>query len=328
MVHHFHFNFLTRRAWCGGGAWNERSCLIFSIVIIITASNPGEMLYISVPKLNENKVLVPGFLTLCFDIDLAAGHVNKLVVKFAGTVPQEMAGYDIYKTFRTFSFQRKRKTAWGLREYRVKAYARSALAQITRKPWASLLAESKLNKVCCMDRVLHQVRLWDPGWPRCFPSPGPLQWPHIRNNPRTSFTSCQRLLPNKAEIQEDQHSARVRNSPQQDTGRRGAQRLLQWQRVCLWPDEALCKVATFMKDTNMRLNIKVHAQRRSMKAILILFVEPYCQRARDSEKIHLPWSNESQRYDQRLAQHGLQEWDRKHGHVEGDQPLPRERKNE
>ena len=61
--------------------------------------------------------------------------------------------------------------------------ARSALAQITRKPRASLLAESKLSKVCCMDRVLHQVRPWDPGWPRCFPSPGPLQWPHIRNNP-------------------------------------------------------------------------------------------------------------------------------------------------
>ena len=65
--------------------------------------------------------------------------VDKLVVKFAGTVLQEMAGYDIYKTFRTFSFQRKRETAWGLREYRVKAYARSALAQITRKPRASLL---------------------------------------------------------------------------------------------------------------------------------------------------------------------------------------------
>lgn len=43
-----------------------------------------------------------------------------------------------------------------------------------------------------------------------------------------------------------------------------------------------------MKDTNMRLNIKVHAQRRSMKAILILFVEPYCQRARDSEKFIFP----------------------------------------
>ena len=33
--HCFHFNFFTRRAWCGGGTWNERSCFIALIVIVI-----------------------------------------------------------------------------------------------------------------------------------------------------------------------------------------------------------------------------------------------------------------------------------------------------
>ena len=33
-------------------------------------ANPGETLYVHVPKLNKNEVLVPGSLALRFDIDL------------------------------------------------------------------------------------------------------------------------------------------------------------------------------------------------------------------------------------------------------------------
>jgi len=65
-----------------------------------------------VPKLNENEVIVPGSLVLRFDIDLSGGHANnflvqnvtralvdKMVVKFAGTILQDTAGYAIYKIF-------------------------------------------------------------------------------------------------------------------------------------------------------------------------------------------------------------------------------------
>jgi len=44
------------------------------------------------------------------------------------------------------------------------------------------------------------------------------------------------------------------------------------------------KTIPFKRDTDTRLNIKVNAQRRSMKAILLLFIEPYSAGARDSEK--------------------------------------------
>ena len=67
---------------------------------------------VSVPKLNEHEVIVPGSLFLVFDIDLSGGHANnflvqnvsralvdKLVVKFAGTTLQDTVGYDIYKIF-------------------------------------------------------------------------------------------------------------------------------------------------------------------------------------------------------------------------------------
>ena len=48
------------------------------------------------------------------------------------------------------------------------------------------------------------------------------------------------------------------------------------------------KVVTFAKGTDTRINIKVNAQRRSMKGILLLFVEPYAAGARDSEKYIFP----------------------------------------
>ena len=75
-------------------------------------ANPGETLYVHVPKLNENEVIVPNTLALIFDIDLSGGHANnflvqntsralveKLVVKFAGTVLDDTVGHGICKTF-------------------------------------------------------------------------------------------------------------------------------------------------------------------------------------------------------------------------------------
>ena len=77
-------------------------------------ANPGETLYVSVPKLAENEVIVAGSLALVFNINLkvTGAHANnylvqnvsralvdKFVVKFAATTVQDTDGYDIYKIF-------------------------------------------------------------------------------------------------------------------------------------------------------------------------------------------------------------------------------------
>ena len=79
-----------------------------------TSANPGETLYVSVPKLADNEVIVPGSLALVFDINLkvTGAHANnhlvqnvsralveKLIVKFASTIVQDTTSYGIYKTF-------------------------------------------------------------------------------------------------------------------------------------------------------------------------------------------------------------------------------------
>ena len=79
-----------------------------------TEANPGETLYVSVPKLADNKIIVPGSLALVFNINLkvtgahANNHlvqnvsralVNKFIVKFSSSIVQETMSYGIYKTF-------------------------------------------------------------------------------------------------------------------------------------------------------------------------------------------------------------------------------------
>jgi len=44
------------------------------------------------------------------------------------------------------------------------------------------------------------------------------------------------------------------------------------------------KTIPFEKGSDTRLNIELNAQRRSMKTILLLFMEPYSPGPRDSEK--------------------------------------------
>ena len=72
-------------------------------------ASQGASLYVSVPKLNVNDVLVPGSLSLLFNIDLAWGHANnllvqndtralidRLVVRYAGEILPDTVGYDIF----------------------------------------------------------------------------------------------------------------------------------------------------------------------------------------------------------------------------------------
>ena len=82
------------------------------MVINPSTANPGDVLYVMVPKLDQDVVMVPGLLSLLFDIDLTGGHennylvynvsralVSRLTVTLGGTPVQDTNGYDIYKIF-------------------------------------------------------------------------------------------------------------------------------------------------------------------------------------------------------------------------------------
>ena len=79
------------------------------------AADPGSTLYVAVPKLHPEEVIVPGTLALLFNLDLklTGGHadnylvqnvsrafISRFVVKYAGETVQDTHGYDIYEIFK------------------------------------------------------------------------------------------------------------------------------------------------------------------------------------------------------------------------------------
>ena len=60
----------------------KSECTVKRITFNPTEANPGNNLFVSVPKLNEEEVIVPRTLALLFNIDLTGGHVNNHLVQW------------------------------------------------------------------------------------------------------------------------------------------------------------------------------------------------------------------------------------------------------
>ena len=81
----------------------------------------------------------------------------------------------------------------------------------------------------------------------------------------------------------------------------------------LYDHVAFDKTFSFKKGTETNINVKVNAQRRSMKGLLLLFVEPYTAGARDSEKYIFPDINKIKvtinGKPSMLYNEGIEKWD-------------------
>jgi len=65
------------------------------------------------------------------------------------------------------------------------------------------------------------------------------------------------------------------------------------------------KIVPFKKGTDLRLNVKVDTQKRSLKGILLLFMEPYAAGTHDLKKYIFPGHHQSQSHNQRLAKYAV-----------------------
>ena len=81
------------------------------ITLTPSNANPGETLYIEIPKLSENMVIVPGSVFLVFNLSIS-GHENNTVVNnigrnlvkrqrvvFGGETLQDTTNYDLFQTY-------------------------------------------------------------------------------------------------------------------------------------------------------------------------------------------------------------------------------------
>ena len=267
-------------------------------------ANPGETLNVGVPKLNENEVLVPNTMALVFNIDLTGGHANnflvqnvsralvdKLVVKFAGTTLQDTVGYDIYKIFQDLFLpgeKRDNMVPEGIQSENLSKIRSNA----GDKPTSSVAAENKLTEVYGTKYRInldHQI-LTDHGafYPQALYSDLVFQVTLAPASQVVKGGDATKLKYKLTNIQLEYEM--IRDTPASNRESLGEQATTMYAsgKGFLYDHVSRDKVVTVAKSSDTRINIKVNAQRRSMKGLLLLFVEPYTAGARDSEKYVFP----------------------------------------
>ena len=250
------------------------------------------------PKLNANEVLVPGSLALRFDIDLSGGHANnflvqnvtralvsKMVVKFAGTILQDTVGYDIFKIFEDLvlsQYQRENMLLEGIQSEDLCKIRSNA----GDKKTSGVDAEKKLNTIYGTKyriRLDHEI-LTDHGvfYPEALYNDLTFEVTLAEASQVVKGSDTTKLKYKLTNIQleyEMMHSKMLANEAQStySNGKEFA-----------YDHVHLEKTIPVKRDSETRMNIKVNAQRRSMKAFLLLFTEPYSAGSRDSEKYVFP----------------------------------------
>ena len=260
-------------------------------------ANPGERLTVRVPKLNKNEVLVPRSLALRFDIDLSGGHTNNYlaqnvsralvsqqVVKFGGTILDEIVDYDIYKIFTDLFLPEETRgnmVAEGIQSKKL-SQIRSGAGD---KPTSGVDDETKLEKVFGKKYRInldHQI-LTDHGvfYPQALYTDLVFELVLAPANQVVKGSDTTKLKYKLTNIELEYEMIRSEDLADQAT------RVYESGKEFLY-DHVSRNIVVEVGPSTERINVKVDAQRRSMKGILLLFVKPYTAGTRHSEEYVFP----------------------------------------
>ena len=261
------------------------------ITFNLSDANPGERLQVRV------EVLVPGSLALRFDIDLSGGHANnylvqnvsrtlvsQLVVKFGGTILDDTVDYDIYKIITDLFLPEEKRgnmLAEGIQSKKLPQIRSGA----RDKPTTGVDTENKLEKVYGKKYRInldHQI-LTDHGvfYPQALYTDLVFE---VKLAPASQVvkgsdpTKLKYKLTNIQLEYEMMHSENLANE---------ATRAYEGGKEFFYDHVSRFRVISIDSSSPL-INIKVDHQRRSMKGILILFVEHYTAGTRHSEKYIFP----------------------------------------
>ena len=260
-------------------------------------ANPGDRLEVRVPKLNKNEVLVPGSLALRFDIDLSGGHANNYlvqnvsralvsqqVVKFGGTTLDDIVDFDVYKIFTDLFLPEETRgnmLAEGIQSKEL-SQIRSGAGD---KPTTGVDTENKLEKVYGKKYGInldHQI-LTDHGvfYPQALYTDLLFEQVLAPADQVVLGSDKTKLKYKLANIQLEYEM--IRSEKLADD----AASVYESGKEFVYDHVSRNAVVKVNSPTEL-VNIKVNSQRRSMKGILLLFVEPYTAGARNSEKYGFP----------------------------------------
>ena len=256
-------------------------------------ASPGETLYVSVPKLSEHEVIVSGSLALVFNINLAGGHasnylvqnvsrvlVDKLHVKFAATSVQHTDGYDIYKIFEDLFLsadERANMLSEGIQSV--------DLCRIHSGSGDKKTGVDKENKLQSVYRNKYRINLDHPiltDHGVFYPQALYFELTLAPASQVVQGSDASKLVYKLENIQLEYETIRSKSLADEATstytsGKEFAYDLVMRERV-----------VPISRGGDTRLNLRVNPQRRSLKGILLLFINPYTAGARDTENYFNP----------------------------------------
>ena len=263
-----------------------------------STANPGDVLYVTVPKLARDVVIVPGSLSLLFDIDLTGGHennylvmnvsralVSRLTVTFGGTPVQDTNGYDIYKLFADMFLASWVRYNMLLEEIQTVDMSKILCNAGDRKK----SGVDGLNKMASIFKMKYKINLDH----QILTSNG-VFYPHALNKDLTFELTLApasqvvrgsdpaKLVYKLKNIQLEYE--RIRSKKLADH----ATTVYTHGKGFAYDQVVLEKTVTFNRGTDADLNLLVNPQRRSLKGILLLFIVPYTAGARDTEAYFNP----------------------------------------
>ena len=265
-----------------------------------TGANPKETLYVNVPKLAENEVIVAGSLALVFNINLkvTGAHANnylvqnvsralvdKFTVKFAATIVQDTDGYDIYKIFEDLFIplhERANMLSEGIQSLDL-CKIRSGAGD---KKTSGVDAENALNGVYGTKyRInLDHPILTDHGvfYPQALYNDLVFELTLAPAGQVVNGSDPSKLGYKLENIELEYEVIRSKTLADEAmstyaNGKEFAYDLVMGERV-----------VPIVRGSDTCLNLRVNPQRRSLKGILLLFINPYTAGARDSESYFNP----------------------------------------
>ena len=258
-----------------------------------TEVNSEETLYFLVPKLNENEVIVPGSLALRFNIDLNGGHANnflvdnvsralvdKLTVKYAGEVLQDTVGFDIYKIYEDLFLSKEERDNMLLDGIQSEDLNKIRSNSGDKKT-SGVAAENKLSDIYGTKyriRLDHQILTdHEAFYPQALFNDLVFELKLAPASQVVRGSDPSKLKYKLTNIQLEYET--IRSNTLADEARS----VYSSGKEFAYDHIQRAEVVAFAKGTDTRLNRRVNPQRRSLKAVLLLFVEPYTAGTRHSE---------------------------------------------
>ena len=260
-------------------------------------ANPGETLYIEIPKLSENMVIVPGSVFLLFDLTVS-GHENNTVVNnisrslvkrqrvvFGGESLQDTMNYDLFQTYHDLFLpkeERENMLRHGISSENMRKLRTNAGDKDTSNAKEVAMAALHNTKYCI---PLDHPILTDHGFffPKSLPHPLKFEislspvadvvvFSDTTKPPKYTITNLEleyRCISSK--FLADQAQAAYKNN-----------------HAFFYENILHQKTFTFSKPNDSVINEHINVPRRSMTGILLLFTENPTAGERDSEKFVNP----------------------------------------